>query len=503
MNKNEQDYVLSAKAHGTEKTPPDSARVKEAFSRVGYALEESVADLIDNCIDAKASEVLVRFVHDAKQVQRIVIADNGNGMIEDVLREAMRFGSTLRHKSDDLGKYGIGLKAASFSQCDELSVVTRKAGKASGRRWSSASFGKDWLCEILEADDCSILLGAEWAGLDLRSAGTLVIWDKLSCLKVDGETSAAEAVEDAIGTLANHLGLVFHRFLDDGSIRIRIDSQLSTRPATDVVHQVEALDPFAYSQAGASNYPKRFSVSIDGVGEIDLHAHIWPKKSREQGFRLGGGKVSARQGFYFYRNNRLIQAGGWNGVRRDDAEPHLSLARVTIDLPAGINGFDVSIQKTKVNVPQGFIDATQEAESGSTKFTDYIAKADEVYRAKGGEGDDDFPLVPWQGLSGPARETARQTLARGEKRVRKVSFEWDDLDRGLVFEIDVDQRRIKLNEAYRKSLLNGGRRSKTDAQVIKTLIFFLVRNSFDKKLISRKLREEIEAYNQILLRCLK
>jgi hypothetical protein len=498
-----QDFNIAIRRSGSEATPPNSERVKDAFARVGYSIEASIADLIDNSIDAQATEVLVRLIHDGKKVIRIAIADNGRGMTEAILRDAMRFGSTLPHKKEDLGKYGIGLKSASFSQCDEFSVVTRAAGKTAGRRWSSSSLDKDWLCDTLDPSDCSILLGADWAGVSVATSGTVVIWDKLSCLRAGSSENSSELIDRTVSMLGNHLGLVFHRFLENRHIRILIDSQLSTKSPSKVVQIVEGLDPFSYPRSGAVGYPKDFQVSIVGVGEMTLHAHIWPKNSKEPGYRLGGGRVSARQGFYFYRNDRLIQAGGWNGLRRDDAEPHFSLARVAVNLPVS-GHFDVSIQKTSVNVPDGFVEAVEASRCGSVSFTDFVNRADEVYRTKSrAQDDDDYLLVPWHGLSEAARETARRILAPEEKRVRKVSFVWENLDRGLVFEVDFDRDRIRLNEAYRKLLLNGGRRSKHDAQVIKTLLFLLVRKCFDKKVISRKIRDELEVYNQVLLRCLQ
>src|SRR5262245_16860639 len=110
------DYLTSIPTSGTEKTPPNPARTKMAFARVGYSLAEAVADLIDKSIDANASDVLVRLLYDRQGVHRVFIADNGKGMSESVLSKAMQFGSTVQHQPKDLGHYGIGLKAASFSQ---------------------------------------------------------------------------------------------------------------------------------------------------------------------------------------------------------------------------------------------------------------------------------------------------------------------------------------------------------------------------------------------------
>src|ERR1700732_3787636 len=112
-------------ATGAEETPPDPRGMITALARYGYRLQDALADLVDNSLDAGASHVAIRFIRDAESVQRMVVADDGRGMGEDRVRSAMQFGVQLDHDRTDLGKYGLGLKAASFSQCESVSVLTR------------------------------------------------------------------------------------------------------------------------------------------------------------------------------------------------------------------------------------------------------------------------------------------------------------------------------------------------------------------------------------------
>lgn len=503
MDSLDSDYTLQIQTSGVESNPPNPERTKDAFSRIGYSLEEAVADLIDNSIDAGAADVLVRLVYDRKNIHRIFIVDNGHGMKEDILRQAMKFGSTLKHDKTDLGKYGIGLKAASLSQCEQFAVITRSGSELSGRRWSTQSFQKDWLCEKLDQNGCAILMAASWGDLDLRKSGTIVMWEKLTCLQT-GELGTSETVNKAISGLSKHLGLVFHRFLEKkNGLRIHLDSQYAGHKDSSIAQPVPPLNPFSYTASGARNYPKDFRIKLEGVGNLDLAAHIWPPKSRDEGYTLGGGKISSRQGFYFYRNDRLIQAGGWNGYRNDDAEPHVSLARVAVDIPPGAEGhFDVMVQKSKVSPPRDFVEAVRNAASGSIKFSDYVAKAIEAYRQKGAAEEDDFPLVPWDGLSPKARDKAWEVLAPDERRVRKVGFAWKPLDRDVVFELDRERRKIVLNELHRKAILGGARRSKNDAGLFKATIFLLVQEYFDYQQTTKKRREFLDSCNKLLLHCL-
>ena len=499
------DYDSRIVSNGVESTPPDPRRTKDAFSRIGYSLEEAVADLVDNSIDARATDVLVRFLYDRKSIRRVFIVDNGRGMREETLRDAMRFGSTLKHKKSDLGKYGIGLKSASLSQCEQFAVVTRAGSEISGRRWSAASFQKDWLCEKLDRAGCKNLLDARWSGVDLGKSGTIVMWDDLTNLQA-GDLPASETVNKAVLGLANHLGLVFHRFLEkEDEFRIRLDSQFVGLPEFDIAQFVTPLNPFGYGETGAKGYPKEFKTTLAGVGDLTLVAHIWPPKSRKSGYTLGGGKISSRQGFYFYRNDRIIQAGGWNGYRGDDAEPHLSLARVAIDIPPGSEGhFDVMVQKSKVSPPRDFVGAVRNAKAGTATFAEYVAQAVKTYRAEGkAEQADERKLVPWGGLSAKSRREAREILATDEGRIRRINFRWKPLDAEVVFSLDRPRGIINLNELHRQTILGAARKSRNDAELFKSTLFLLVRDYFDRKPLTRGRVEFLEACNKLLLGSLK
>jgi len=497
----ESDYEFKIATRGVELTPPNPERTKDAFARIGYSLEESVADLIDNSLDAGATDVLIRFIYDRKNVHRIFIVDNGRGMREERLRRAMQFGSTLEHEKTDLGKYGIGLKSASLSQCKQFAVISRVGKEVCGRRWSSTSFQKDWLCEKLDPSGCSVLVAAPWDGLDVSKSCTIVMWEQLTCLQV-GDAGTSETVNRAIIGLANHLGLVFHRFLEKkGKLKLHLDSQFAGQRESGVTQIVEPFNPFGYPVSGVKTYPKKFEIKLAAVGRLTLVAHIWPPKSKDRGYTLGGGKISSRQGFYFYRNDRLIQAGGWNGYRGDDSEPHVSLARVAVDIPLGTEGhFDVMVQKSKVSPPRDFVSAVKSAVSGTTKFSDFVSKAIEVYRKKlGSQESDDFPLVPWGGLSLRSRDKAKALLAPDERKIRKVGFRWKKLDATTVFDLDRERRLIYLNEIHRKAILGGARRSKNDAELFKAAIFLLVQEHFDHQAITRGRKKYLVTCNRLLL----
>ena len=496
---NDDDYQAIIKITGRDNIPPNPERTKEAFARVGYQLGEAIADLIDNSIDAGAQDVLVRFLYGAKGIRRIFIADNGKGMSDTKLRDAMRFGSTITHSDRDLGKYGIGLKSASLSHCRTFSVITRDSTKqVSGRRWSNDAINKDWECGRLDPAGCRALMAAPFGPVAFEPSGTIVVWEDLIGFG-SGQSKPDEIVNRAISSLSKDLGLVFHRHLKSGKIRIHLDCVVTGNHQGAVVQSVKPLDPFSYAKSGASNYPRTLIATLEGGDTIKLHAHIWPAKSNEEGYRLGGGKVAARQGFYFYRNDRLIQAGGWNGFRDDDAEPHLSLARVAVDLPPGI---DVSIQKNKVErIPGDFVKSIRQSSDGEVTFPSYIKAAEKAYRTKGKATDhSDYPLVPKKGVSAEVQKVAQQYLSPESRRVREVDFRWGKLAAGTVVHVDRERQQIVLNELYRKPILAGKQASKNDAPMVKMLLFMLLSDYFDYQALTKARVEYLEALNLLLLK---
>lgn len=121
----------------TETLPPNPKREAVFLSRLGYKVHEALADLVDNSIDARANKILIRFVRTADKIARVLIIDDGSGMDDDTLMEAMHFGSKNEKDDDELGKYGIGLKTASLSQAKTVTVLSRQGSAYTGRRWTS------------------------------------------------------------------------------------------------------------------------------------------------------------------------------------------------------------------------------------------------------------------------------------------------------------------------------------------------------------------------------
>ena len=319
------------------------------------------------------------------------------------------------------------------------------------------SINAGWLCDELNPDDVAAELDRGWPGLDLSSHGTLLQWCDLDHLSLPSGD-----IEPAIGRLvqriSTHLGMVFHRYLAGtvhGHPIVEIGFAIRDLQSGSfgVVRPVLPLNPFGYAKSGAAGFPRDFVISLPDAPPLVLSAHIWPAKSKDEGYRLGGGRVAERQGFFFYRNNRLIQAGGWNGWRQANAEPHFSLARIAIELPVEFdNLFRLQVQKSGLDVPPSFLAALGSVRSHGMTFEQYIQAAEHAYRTGTKTTAPENVLVPGAGF--PRRQQAR--VWRGTKNAQEVDFVWDTLADDQLFEVDRNEGAVRLNTRYR-SQLDGGR----------------------------------------------
>lgn len=490
---------LTIESSGTKRIEPGSSKLIHALRFLGYTFEQAVADVIDNSISAKAKKIVLRFITEGNRLQKFVIADDGTGMDQKRLDEAMRFGSQDDYDDQSLGKYGLGLKLASLSQAASLEVLTRQSRHSAGRRWTVAGLSRDWQCEVLDAAAVVRVMDQLHPEGKGAASETLIVWRDIDRLNL-GQQGLQKGLEQLSRRLHMHLGLHFHRFLESDGVRMWIE----VRDLGDVEatrrQQISPINPFGYPTSGHPDYPKTVSVEIPGAGSLSVKAFIWPPNSKDIAYKLGG-KAAQRQGFYFYRRDRLIQAGGWNGVVEHEAEPHLSLARIAINLPPKLDSyFGLSVQKSRVVTPPAFVPAVAAAHdsSGEPWLAKYRKAADQAYRHDD-RAVDDYPLVPVEGLPADLLERARDEFAGGhQRRIRGVRIQWTNLASPDFFELDRENLTIHLNRNYRSAVLAGRRGTASDAPIIKVLLFLLLHEDFDRDRMSGGRRERLEAINRLL-----
>lgn len=488
------------KIAGQEHLSPDDGKSGDIFSRLGYGIADAIADLVDNSVDANASKVHLRFVRGVESIHSVIIADNGDGMNDEELREAMRFGSRSSKSSQQLGKYGIGLKSASLSQAETVTVLTQKDNAVFGRRWTLENVKQGWTCEILVESDVRSAFSTIFGEFQIKDSGTIVVWERLEHLRALPD-NLDKVLENTIREIKIETGIRFHRFIEAKQLTISIDQQFGLENPTGIPIYVGALNPFSYEKSGHSGYPIVLKLALNGI-TINVECHIWPPKSKKLGYKLGGGKIALRQGFYFYRNDRIIQAGGWNGIRADDGEPHLSLARVKIDLPATLDSmFKLDVTKSRLEPSPSFIHGLRSVSSNGITFEKYIGHADDAYRKQKKEDGARFPLIPGTGLSLNAQKAIANILQEKDAGApKKVSFKWTQLDLDEIFRLDAENDVIHLNSKYKKYLTEG---AGDDAPVLKLVLMFLCKDELEKSFQTKKSKDWLQRVNQALLASMK
>ncbi|MGW1225210.1 ATP-binding protein [Streptomyces sp. NPDC002530] len=492
------DWQFEVPTTGSKKLPP-AARYVESLTHQGYGFEAAIADLVDNSIDAGARNVVVSFLRDEDRLVSLLVIDDGHGMNDEALDTAMTVGGRQGYADHALGHFGAGLKAASLSHAESLTVISRtKRSPSTGRRWLTARAQADFSCDIVDPGYCQDLVD-RYDGL-IEWHGTIVRWDRVRAFETVTTGQTDRYLNDAIEKLETHLGLYLHRFLAQENLNIDIVVEdVHTKEELD--HRgVEAIDPFGYRVPGRAGYPRTYTAPVEGVGEVSLTAHIWPPKSPLVSFR-GIGPLAERQGFYIYRHNRLVQAGGWNSTR--SPEGHLALARIAVDLPSAPNEvFGLTVKKDGVTVTPAFARGLERAvdPTGHT-FGAYVQEAAVTYREaakRATEPQRKAVLPAGKGMDPKLRRTLRDELPELEGE-DPIAFRWDTLPSELFFEIDREHREVRLNKEYRQ-VLNGGRRGGlNDAPVVKSMLYLMVNEIFQKERVRAVHTDNVALWNSVLV----
>ena len=325
--------------------PPYAPTLMESTRAIGYSIEAAIADIIDNSIAAKASQVDIDFFPIGDSY--ISILDNGIGMSKEELISAMQYGSRNpleERDADDLGRYGLGMKTASLSQCRILTVLTKKDGVYSGAQWNLNHIQKteSWsllLIQIEEAKDYP-----SFSKLNSYDNGTLIIWQDLDKFAV-GETDMAEAFSRKMGLIREHLSLVFHRYLSGEVGLKKLEIKMNGE-------NVEPQDPFLSKKS--TQLMDAETIIVRGQ-KVRVTPYILPHTSKltQKELKALGGKDGLRknQGFYVYRNKRLLVWGSWFRLMR---QGDLSkLARVQVDIPNSLDDlWTLDIKKSTATPPE-------------------------------------------------------------------------------------------------------------------------------------------------------
>lgn len=490
------DWSDEVRVAGATVIPPDP-KVMEAIG-LNYALEAAVADLVDNSIDAGASQVLVRFVRRGARLVSLCVVDDGRGMQESELEHAMALGKRRDYKASDLGHFGLGLKAASLGQARSLTVISRtKGSSACGRRWLKGNASADFACDVVEPEFAAMALDRPWGPLTIR-AGTLIRWDEVTNFPVARDASTTDRyLEQTLPRVRDHLGLVFHRLIANEAIAITLDIEDVDFGSAGLPQEVAPIDPFGYRRSGRANYPRILPVRL-GKHTISLKCHLWPPRSELTAFKVPYRLPHKGQGFYFYRGDRLLQTGGWNGVIQPD--DRYRLARVAIDVDSELaSQLSMNPEKTEIRIIDTFVHAIESAQDDSFSIRSYCDDAYERLRESRTPVGTRKPVHPPGRGFAPKVRQAIDTELNFIPGSEPVDIRWQHINDGQFFRIDRDNRTIELNLDYRWAVNGDWVGSLNDAPLLKAAIYLLVQELFNGEYLGAKQKDNIELWNAILM----
>lgn len=328
---------------------PHAASLVESLRAFGYDLPTALADLADNSITAGAKNVWIDFHWDGEN-SVIAVTDDGDGMSEEKLVAAMRLGSRNPRETrelGDFGRFGLGLKTASFSQCRRVTVFTKqRQGETIIRCWDIDHIAKVDKWQLLRAPS---KLAAELVEkLANPKQGTVVVWEKLDRLTAS-TTTENDADEDAFlrraEQVGDHFSAVFHRLM------------CGKKAVTFFLNRKVILpwDPFLTGEAATQRFQPeklRFQGHIVEVEPFVLpHLSKLDAGSHRSAAGLRG--WNAHQGFYIYRNCRLLVPGDWLGIKGWRQEEHYKLARIRVDLPNALDHeWEIDVTKSRAKPPE-------------------------------------------------------------------------------------------------------------------------------------------------------
>jgi hypothetical protein len=395
--------------------PPSPRALLRSLRGLGYSPETALADLVDNSLAAGARQVDIRM--DWRDGDPMVeILDDGAGMSAERLIDAMRFGGEgpdAEREGTDLGRFGLGLKTASLSQCRELTVASRRDGSIARLAWDVDRVGDDWCADAPDASPEGVLSD------QFRTAGdgTLISWSRMD--RLGGLWGLdRDAFNDRIAGIRTHLAMTFHRFLSGEARRLGISINGLA---------LAAWDPFCRRHDATMSLPRDIIRSSDG--SISARPYILPHRDRfadEREWEEAGGPGGwvERQGFYVYRGDRLVSPGGWlglGGARAWTREESSRLARIALDLPVTMDeAWRIDIRKSLARPPAW-------ARGRLTGIgTDCRRRAREVFAWRGTgpsvtrrRAKDDGEVWPWEARGGKA--APRYRVRRNHPAVATVA----------------------------------------------------------------------------------
>jgi hypothetical protein len=405
---------------------PSARRLISSLRDMGYDFPAAVADIVDNSIEAGAVRISIDMLNDGDD-SCVRICDDGKGMKPAQVREALRYGSSSEYdEKKSLGKFGLGLKTASMSQCQHLLVASRTnpdQPQICAYAWDLGHIQATDKWEILEVrtEEHTKFLREPL----LSHPGTVVLWrrlDRIIGLKHPYGGMIKRRMLGMCSELEEHLAMVFHRFLkgEAGNRKVRISvNGKALRP----------WDPFVRSEKSTARLePVVLEYDHDGItGSVLVESYVLPHQeefssSEAHAGAAGSLRWNRQQGFYIYRADRMVQSGGWSSLRTLDE--HTKLARVAISFDPRLDeAFRINVAKMRVQIPRQLREQIEHAIAPVIKLAQaayrrsQFAAAKEAPPAHGLDHDKEAAVASIEGAA-----------IRAIKRGKEVSLSADHID---------------------------------------------------------------------------
>ena len=329
--------------------PPKAKYLMGSMRHMGYSFADAIADVMDNSVSAGCTNIKLLFPTNPENIY-VGILDDGHGMSSQELFRAMCYGSRANEKErseNDLGRYGLGMKSASLSQCRRMTVVSKKDGEISAFRWdydeiTSQGQRNDWsVLQLNEEEIKQLFCYSEIAELE---HGTLVLWEDFDGMYKSSGGRIYETLTRNRNFLLDHLPLIYHRFMSEDGLKIHINYEV-----------LKPLDPFLVNRSdcswGVIRQPLTDSNGKEHFVEITPYKLPFVTEMSEEEQHLIGGadKMSKMQGYFIYRGRRLIRYGTWFGTPRHEVSKY---ARVKVDIPNCMDDiWKVDVMKRNAEIP--------------------------------------------------------------------------------------------------------------------------------------------------------
>ena len=363
----------------------DAGRLLFGLSRIGYTTSAAICDIIDNSVRANAQNINLLIKKEREDfsdnkrnnVKEYIIIDDGDGMDENAIKEALKLGSTDDHYDDkSLSKFGLGLKSASFSQGDVLKVISSDGTGFNKYEVSLPKVmeAKEYFAEKTEIQENESELIETYLK---EGKGTIII---ISAIRLNNHPS----VRNTIKELKTKVGVIYFYFLSESGVNITIGDK-----------EINAIDPLFVSEANEHGnlnenewdgtevrwIEKPKELTLDDELQINVTIEItqlpYPPiyriknigESRDKEVRERYLIEAGNYGFYVYRNKRLISwASNLQGIIPYDQDFYAFRGRILINDEAD-DFFNIDVKKSSLTLSEeafrNISDFTKEAKSKS------------------------------------------------------------------------------------------------------------------------------------------